>query len=461
MERKKFIENVANAFIENNKSLYFGAGLSQNFDLPNWHQIFKRLIKSLKNRFPELKDIDTKDPDCYAIGEYILSIVKERELVLEKISRILCSPSDLNNNQKMLYSNIVKQEYNSIWTTNFDDLFEKTLNSSHYPINVVDLNSGIKDYRLLKHKRTLYKINGSISAPKKNIILTKSDFEAYQEINKSFYSMLKRELICNTFLFIGCSFTDGILRPVLRELKQVFKDDFKHYAIFVKSKKDKNQMMMIEDLQERYGIYSYLIEEEDPKNIIVNLNSLLNAIYKYSINRNVFISGSISDPQDNLEHSQFIKKLTYALYAHGYKIIGGVGKKISYYIGSATSSYMKENKETERTNFLEQEFFYLDDNDAREKMLNRARHSIFIYCPSFDDRENVLNSGVYKELRISLNNNNTIIPLVSTKIGNRKYSLYNEIPFIPQELSHPTDEEHLIREIITFLDNHKSIIESY
>ena len=456
MQREEFIRSVSNDFINNNKSLYFGAGLSKNVNLPNWKDIFQLLINELKAQFIKLDSIDVEDPDSYAVGEYIQGIVRDRNILFDKIAEILKKSSPLNSEQQQLYEYLVRQEYNSIWTTNFDDIFENILKENKYQVNVVDLSSGIDKYHLLKQKRTLYKINGSISDSNRKLILTKNDYESYQDINKSFNSMLKRELICNTFLFIGCSFTDGILRPILRELKQIFKDDFRHYAIFVKSDDVKNQQLMIEDLQERYGVYSYVIEEKE--NVTQNLTSLLKTIYKYSINKNVFISGSIEDPIDNEIHKNFINKLTNALYDHGYKIIGGVGKKIAYYIGSATSAYMARGDETDRSKYLEQYFFYIDDNNTREKMINRARHTIFIYFPCFNNIEKMKNSGTYKELLISKRNDNTLIPVVKTKIGSGDYCLSDEIDPILQEAG---DDDSIIRGIINLLDDRQSIIEAY
>ena len=213
---------------------------------------------------------------------------------------------------------------------------------------------------------------------------------------------------------------------------------------------------MIEDLQERYGVYSYVIEEKE--NVTQNLTSLLKTIYKYSINKNVFISGSIEDPIDNEIHKNFINKLTNALYDHGYKIIGGVGKKIAYYIGSATSAYMARGDETDRSKYLEQDFFYIDDDNTREKMINRARHTIFIYFPCFNNIEKMKNSGTYKELLISKRNDNTLIPVVKTKIGSGDYCLSDEIDPILQEAG---DDDSIIRGIINLLDDRQSIIEAY
>lgn len=462
MERDEFIKKVASDFITNNKSLYFGAGLSKNFSLPNWSGIFLQLKNNLSQQFQELNAVDTDDPDCYAVGEYISNIIKDRDIILDKITDILKMESSLNDTQKELYDYLIKQEYNSIWTTNFDSIFEDISNRNHYQANVVDLSSELNAYKLLKQKRTLYKINGSITDKNRKIILTKNDFESYNNINKSFITMLKRELICNTFLFIGCSFTDGILRPILHELKQVFQKDFRHYAIFIKSKDIKNQDLLIKDLEERYGICSYVIDAM-PENITSEIVSLLRMIYRYSINRNVFISGSISNPKDNESHSSFIKKLVYNLYERQYKIIGGVGKKISYYIGSATTEYMANNYETDRSKFLDQEYFYLnnDEDVVRKRMINRARHSIFMYCHCFDNEAKMQKSGTYKEFLMSRENENTIIPLVNKKIGSGKYCLYNEVDSeMYRYMKTINDDNQLIRAIIDILDNRQSIIDS-
>ena len=80
-------------------------------------------------------------------------------------------------------------------------------------------------------KVNIYKMNGDISDPV-NMILTKNDYEHYLKKHPLFLTFLKKELVSNTFLFIGYSFSDALVLDCLSSISEFLGDVVGyHYAI--------------------------------------------------------------------------------------------------------------------------------------------------------------------------------------------------------------------------------------
>ena len=76
-----------------------------------------------------------------------------------------------------------------------------------------------------------------------------------------FLTFLKRELITNTFIFVGYSFNDKIILSVLSDINACLGDSANtHYAI-IKNEHTKEFDMFINDLYKRYHIQTHLVED--------------------------------------------------------------------------------------------------------------------------------------------------------------------------------------------------------
>ncbi|MEW7000582.1 SIR2 family protein [Serratia ureilytica] len=104
----------------------------------------------------------------------------------------------------------------SLWTTNYDDLIEKTY--ARYN-RVCDVKTTPESLTNNIHKRdvVLYKMHGDYRTPNQAII-TREQYETYSRTHLPFINMLMAELTAKTFLFIGFSFEDPNLQYVLSRL---------------------------------------------------------------------------------------------------------------------------------------------------------------------------------------------------------------------------------------------------
>jgi hypothetical protein len=84
---------------------------------------------------------------------------------------------------------------------------------------------------LPKRDVTIYKMHGDISPPQE-AVLTKEDYETYNEKRALFSDLLKGDLISKTFLFLGFSFTDPNIDYILSRIRTLLGQNQRdHYCI--------------------------------------------------------------------------------------------------------------------------------------------------------------------------------------------------------------------------------------
>lgn len=238
---EKFINMVSETILQKNLSLFLGAGSSIQYGTMSWDSLIDSVLNGCndwenekKAQYAELKGINIK------------------EEVSKKISSIKID--SLKNDTYLYY--LLDYEYKSIWTTNYDKIIENILNSkSHFFLPVYKY----EHFKNLSFPGGffVYKINGSIDAPE-TIVITKEDFINYRKSHEAYLILLKRELLCNSFLFLGCSFDDDILRMCIKDILNCIENSTEnystnHFAIIVDSNKEKLEFIS-KDLSYNYNI---------------------------------------------------------------------------------------------------------------------------------------------------------------------------------------------------------------
>ncbi len=406
MERSKFIESVSRKILNNNASLFTGAGTSIDVGYPTWYELLKPCIERLG------LDI-TKDDnvDLLLIAQFYIN---ENSLVdlFEIIEDNFISEDSINDNH--LISKALRLPFNNIWTTNYDNVIESALKLRNIKVDKI-----YKDENMIinnRHNtRTLYKINGDID-DYKSIIITKEDIERMNETREIMLTFLKKDLVENSFLFLGYSFSDSIVLNTLSSLKKHMGDKYNtHYAILARESENKYFDMYVKDLFDRYRIKVLVVDDySDIPKVIDEINERL-------LMKKVFISGSYDQlSEEELQLSDDIScELVNRLYEHDFRICTGVGKKLgSEIIGYAYQHLSKSNRLSVSEYLIIRPFPFHNKEEAqkhgdkhRKKLIEDNKFAIFLFGKS-TGKDN--SEGVYREFEIARDNGLVIIPVGAT-----------------------------------------------
>ena len=128
-------------------------------------------------------------------------------------------------------------------------------------------------------------MNGSLTDTK-SMVITENDYNRYLVEQQVLFEQLKRELILNSFIFIGYSFSDNLVLNCLSEIKRSLPhlNNF-HYRVAVKD----TEHPEFEKIEKRYFENSYNI-----KTIYVDdfneIDDFLNHLHQLYKEKNIFIS---------------------------------------------------------------------------------------------------------------------------------------------------------------------------
>lgn len=428
-EMQNFIREYAGEIEAGNAAIFAGAGLSVGTGAVSWKELLREAASNIGI------DVD-KEYDLVSVAQYIYNQSNSRNKITRLIKNHIKTNGKVTENHKILASLPIK----TFWTTNYDEYIEESLKSINKVCdakkNVHDLSTEIND-----SEATVYKMHGDINQAHEAVLI-KDDFEIYDKKNELFTLALKGDLISKTFLFIGFSFDDPNLETILSKVRIMLEGNIRTHFCFFKSinendpefenetdeslKKEKveyaknKQYLKIKDL-ERYGIKSILVENYS------DITEILKKIKNRYKSKNIFISGSNSDP-DLSEYKiqgradEFIAKLSYRLHMEGYLITTGLG----LYVGNQVVSGVLEGVEKTQTRNLDsaikmRAFPQVVNQEVdservwssyRERILEDCGSVIFLMGNKMTtNKEIVYADGIEKEFKIAHLQEKNLIPV--------------------------------------------------
>ena len=187
-EQKKFINEFVIEINNGDAAIFAGAGLSAAAGFINWKELLRDLAEEINLEIE-------KEYDYVAIAQYHFNKFK-RGKINDKIVNQFTSLSRGTANHKIL-SRIGIETF---WTTNYDQLIEKSLEDEG---KTVELKIRNEDFsRNIKKKDAIvYKMHGDKNSPDE-AILTKDDYDSYNDKRELFSTALRGDLLSKTFLFI-------------------------------------------------------------------------------------------------------------------------------------------------------------------------------------------------------------------------------------------------------------------
>lgn len=456
-------------------SIFAGAGLSSSSGYVDWKGLLKPVIAQLGVN----DNIDLTAIAQYYKNEYGRHYLNN--LIINNFSK----NAQPNRNLEILSSLPIS----SYWTTNYDSLIEDTLRKNGKTVDVVIDQSQLK-YHTPERETIVYKMHGDKTLPD-YAVLTKNDYETYENTRALFSKLLSIELITNTFLFIGFSFSDpnldriiSIVRYSLRDcepkshycfMRSINKEDYQDEngemsdAQKLQYRQDANlQALKIKDMR-NYGIQTLLVNSFD------QITEMLGYIKEKSTMDHVFISGGRSagptgySPFGNNNKTlasnglgkaeKFIIELSKKLIENRFKIVSGFGAGIGNYVvlgafanKSSMSTFRNINEnisihpmitlsESESNGIEQQE----QRQQLRETLIDNCGFVISIFGKydypeheSPEEKERKLKEdGTYIEYSIAKSKNKICIPVGATGFT----SLYIHNIFLKRDVSQIQSEK--------------------
>jgi hypothetical protein len=413
-----FIKSYTKELLDDNAAIFAGAGLSVSSGYVNWKDLLRDIADDLG------LDID-RENDLVAVAQYHVNEKQNRSQINQKIIEYFTAKASKTD----VHAIIARLPIKTFWTTNYDTLIESSLKENHKKVDTkIDARS--LAYNLSKRDAIVYKMHGDISMPG-DAVITKDDYEIYNEKRQLFTTALQGDLVTKTFLFIGFSFEDPNLNYILSRIRILIGENKRtHYAFLKKVNRlsfssdaeyeyaEIKQKFMIDDLK-RYAIEAVMLDNYD------EIPKTLGRIERKLNIRNVFISGSADQYGDWSQELavKLIQKLTAQLILNECKIFSGFGLGVGSFVINSAIQTINEEKYRHYDDYLEiNPFPFQLTGDERQKfntlyrdrILEHCGIAIFLFGNKTKDGKLIVADGVLEEFKIAVEKGLCVIPIGST-----------------------------------------------
>jgi hypothetical protein len=431
----EFYEVYEKALGSGDAALFAGAGFSQPAGFVNWKELMREIAHDLG------LDID-KESDLIAIAQFHQNDRTNRAKLNQKLIDEFTQDAVITENHRL----IAQLPIRTIWTTNYDTLIEDAFKDAkkRCDVKISPENLAITKYH---SHTTIFKMHGDVSQPH-NAVLTKNDYETYNETRQLFTTRLQGDLVSKTFLFLGFSFTDPNIEYILSRIRILLGQNTRdHYCVMRRVQKParntgaakadyeyelRSQQHRINDLK-RYSIRAVMIDDYS------EITDILKELTKRSHLNDIFVSGSAHDydPRGKSELESLAKMIGREVIAKGYNIVSGFGLGVggAVIVGSMEVAYDKGVSIDERMMLrpfpqgdppsgMSREAFW---RKYREDMIGNAGFAIFLSGNKLDPatHKTVIANGVLQEFEIAKQLKLYPIPVGAT--GHAAQEIWNEV----------------------------------
>ncbi len=436
-KQQAFINEFAKEINNGDAAIFAGAGFSASLGFVNWKELLRDLAEELE------LDID-KETDLLSIAQYHFNKFT-RSKINTKIINEFTSLSSGSENHKILS----RLGIDTFWTTNYDQLIERTLEAEGKTVEKKIRNSDFSR-NIKKRDAIVYKMHGDKDSPDE-AILTKDDFESYNDKMELFTIALRGELVSKTFLFLGFSFDDPNLEYILGRVKillkgntpthycffkEIAESDFNDSSLSAEQNKENylyakiKQGLKIDNLV-RYGIRAIMINDYS------EITLILSEIEKRVKRKNIFLSGAAHDysPFSEEDAKDLIHSLSYKLAENQYKIVSGYGLGIgSIVINGALDYKLNSNYRNLDDLLILRPFPQIQSGsktileiwtDYRNEMISKAGIVVFVFGNKLVNGEIKDSNGMEEEFEICIKHNVIPIPIGTT--GSVSKSLWKKV----------------------------------
>lgn len=420
--KEELIREYTRAIQEGNAAIFAGAGLSRPSGFVDWKGLLKPLADSIN------LDVN-KEHDLLSVAQYYRNQRGTRTSINQAIMNAFSKDVTINENVRI----VTRLPIFTYWTTNYDEIVENGIKAAN---RNPDVKSESEQLSVIKPDRDaiVYKMHGDVNNPAK-AVLTKEDYDLYENHRPLFRTALQGDLVSKVFLFIGFSFEDPNIDYILSQIRSLLGENISTHYCFFKRVQQSDYTDLEEygynrakqDLQEEnlrnYGIQTVFVDEYD------EITEILRDLEKNYKMKKVFISGSADafpDPWSKETAEDLAGKLAGVLVRNDCRITSGFGLGI----GSAVINGALDVIYTEKYRHIDEHLclrpFPQNISDPteraekwkkyREEMLAETGVSIFMFGNKKDAETGSIieANGCMQEFEIAKSKGNIIIPIGST-----------------------------------------------
>ena len=342
VSKAQFLARFSASLIEGGAAFFIGAGLSRAQGFVDWRGLLEGIARDLN------LDV-SREADLLALAQYHENSHGGRARINEVLIEEFNKDTVLGENHRLIAS----LPADSIWTTNYDGLIEEAYRAARKRLDVKTTPANLA--QTMPHRDAiLYKMHGDRSQPQE-AILTKDDYETYNERRGAFSTVLQAELIERTFLFLGFSFTDPNIDYILARVRGLLREHQRdHYCImkwpsapapgatpaamadyeYEKRKLD----LHIDDLR-RYHIQAVMIDSYS------EITEVLQSLDRLAHSKDILVSGSAADfaPLGQARVEEFSRQLGAEFVRRGFRLISGYGLGIGSSVAYGALSEIHSN----------------------------------------------------------------------------------------------------------------------
>jgi hypothetical protein len=426
-EIEAFIAKFVDELEDNNVAVFGGAGLSVTSGHVNWKGLLKEIADKLG------LDIEKEEGNLVSVSQYFLNENQNNRHELNQKILNEFRGKVPNENHHIL----ARLPISTYWTTNYDKLIEKSLESSGKIVDVKYTNLQLAN-TVDGRNAVVYKMHGDVDNPN-DAVLSKDQYERYFQTHPTFISALSGDLTSKTFLFIGFSFTDPNLDYIFGRIRVTFAENQRsHYCFFKQIEPDNSedeevteyrrlkQALVIKDLL-RFNIH--VLEVDSYPQVTEILREIENRYRR----KTIFISGSAHEygRWSNSDAEVFITNLSKAIVQNGFRIVSGFGLGVGSFVinGVLEEVYLEKQqnlgKELLLRPFPQGEKGQEQWEQYRRDMISYAGIAVILFGNKLHENKTVLANGVRAEFQIARDLGLIPIPIAST--GYMAKEIYDEL----------------------------------
>ncbi len=201
-----------------------GAGASIAAGLPSWND----LVVGLRDDLSLPSESEDRDPRL--LDPLYIAEMYEKSFSRPSLLRKVVETFIAITIPSKVHQAVARLSVQTIFTTNYDDLMERALETVGKSFHVINLDEDYVYYPA-SDRVVVIKLHGDIKNPSR-IVLTKSDMLDYETTHPNLLGEFKSSLKKNTALFIGTSMLDPNLERILElSVRELRENALRHYIL--------------------------------------------------------------------------------------------------------------------------------------------------------------------------------------------------------------------------------------